>query len=68
MALNFYPPSSDAREDFCDSTTDGWVLQANALNFTCTAPPPPEPPTTTATPQPAPKPAATLLVTPRFTG
>ena len=40
VALNFYPPSSDARADFWDATTDGWVLQANALNFTCTTPRP----------------------------
>ena len=68
VALNFYPPSSDARADFWDATTDGWVLQANALNFTCTTPPPPEPPPTTTTPQPAPTPAATLILAPRFTG
>jgi len=73
VALNFFPPSSDARSDFWDATTDGFVLQANALNFACTSPPPPPteppPPPTTTTPQPPPTPAATLVVaTPRFTG
>jgi hypothetical protein len=29
--LNFYPPSSDAREDLWDSTTDGDLLMGNAL-------------------------------------
>lgn len=65
VALNFFPPSSDARDDFWDATTDGFVLQANALNFTCTAPPPP---TTTTPPTPVPTPAATLIMAPRFTG
>jgi hypothetical protein len=72
VAVNFYPPSSDARSDFWDATTDGWVLQANALNFDCGATPPPPTTTptttTTTTPQAAPTPAATLVVTPRFTG
>lgn len=33
VGLNFYPPSSDARSDFWDASTDGAVLMANALNF-----------------------------------
>lgn len=31
--LNFYPPSIDAREDFWDTTSDGAVIMANALNW-----------------------------------
>lgn len=33
VALNFYPPSSDARSDFWAATTDGGLIMANALNF-----------------------------------
>jgi hypothetical protein len=67
-ALNFYPPSSEIRDDFWDASTDGWVLQANALNFECTTPPtPPEPPAP-PTPEPTPTPAVTPVVAPRFTG
>jgi hypothetical protein len=33
VALNFYPPSSDARADFWDASTDGAALLANALWF-----------------------------------
>ncbi|MDR6120082.1 hypothetical protein QE370_003266 [Aeromicrobium sp. SORGH_AS981] len=32
--LNFFPPSSDARSDFWDASTDGTRLLANALNAT----------------------------------
>jgi len=31
--LNFYPPSSDARSDFWDATTNGSLLLANALTW-----------------------------------
>ena len=31
VSLNFYPPSSDARNDFWDATTDGGLILANAL-------------------------------------
>jgi hypothetical protein len=31
--LNFFPVSSDAREDFWDSSTDGALLMANALEY-----------------------------------
>jgi len=57
VGLNFYPPSSDASEDFWDATTDGFVLQANAVNFACGATPPPPPP------EPEP-----VVVEPTFTG
>ena len=30
-ALNFYPPSSNARSDFWEASTDGGRLMANAL-------------------------------------
>lgn len=33
VALNFYPPSSDSREDFWNVETDGTRLIANALRF-----------------------------------
>jgi hypothetical protein len=33
VGLNFFPPSSDARADFWDATTDGATLLANALLF-----------------------------------
>jgi hypothetical protein len=33
VGLNFYPPSSDARGDFWDASTDGATLLANALLF-----------------------------------
>lgn len=33
VGLNFYPPSSDIRSDFWDSSTDGATLLANALLF-----------------------------------
>jgi hypothetical protein len=33
VALNFYPPSSTARADFWDASTDGALLMANALWF-----------------------------------
>ncbi|HEY2432043.1 MAG TPA: HYR domain-containing protein [Vicinamibacterales bacterium] len=33
VGLNFYPPSSDARQDFWDASTDGARLMANALQF-----------------------------------
>jgi hypothetical protein len=68
VALNFYPPSSDARSDFWDATTDGFVLQANALNFTCTALPPEPPPPPTSTPTTTAPAPAVLVVAPRFTG
>lgn len=32
VGLNFYPPSSNARDDFWDANTDGALLMANALN------------------------------------
>lgn len=32
--LNFYPPSIDARDDFWNTTSDGDILMANALNWT----------------------------------
>lgn len=42
--LNFYPPSSDSRADFWNSSTDGAQLMANALLFTAgSASPVPEP-------------------------
>jgi hypothetical protein len=31
VGLNYYPPSSDARGDFWDASTDGDILMANAL-------------------------------------
>jgi hypothetical protein len=31
--LNFYPPSSDSRSDFWNSTTDGGLIMANSLNY-----------------------------------
>jgi len=44
VALNFFPPSSEASDDFWDATTDGWVLLANGATFGCaSAPAPPEP-------------------------
>ncbi|MEE2828078.1 MAG: MopE-related protein [Myxococcota bacterium] len=33
VALNFFAPSSDARSDFWDSSTDGGLLLANALSW-----------------------------------
>lgn len=33
VALNFYPPSSDIRSDFWNSSTDGVRLMTNALSF-----------------------------------
>ncbi|MCP4711813.1 MAG: DUF1565 domain-containing protein [Planctomycetes bacterium] len=33
LSVNFFPPSSDARSDFWDATTDGDILMANALNY-----------------------------------
>ena len=33
VALNFYPPSSDARPDFWSASTDGVTLMVNALLF-----------------------------------
>ena len=33
VALNFFPPSSDARSDFWDASTDGAALMKNALQF-----------------------------------
>ncbi|HTF90876.1 MAG TPA: hypothetical protein VK843_20820 [Planctomycetota bacterium] len=33
ISLNFFPPSSDVRSDFWDSTTDGDNLLANALSY-----------------------------------
>jgi hypothetical protein len=36
VALNFYPPSSDARSDFWVSSTDGAKLLVNALRFQAT--------------------------------
>jgi hypothetical protein len=33
VGLNFYPPSSDARNDFWNSRTDGAIIMANALNY-----------------------------------
>ena len=35
VALNFFPPSSDQRSDFWDSSTDGGLLMANALSYVC---------------------------------
>ena len=37
--LNFYPPSSDIRNDFWSSTTDGDLLMANAIDWTLNAVP-----------------------------
>lgn len=37
VGLNFYPPSSDARGDFWDLTTDGARLMANALLYVASA-------------------------------
>ncbi len=34
VSLNFYAPSSDARSDFWNASTDGDILMANALNYT----------------------------------
>ncbi|MEM9463516.1 MAG: DUF4215 domain-containing protein [Myxococcota bacterium] len=31
VSINFYPPSSDARNDFWDASTDGALILANAL-------------------------------------
>jgi hypothetical protein len=74
VGLNFYPPSSDIREDFWDASTDGWTLLANALGAGVTPPPPPSTSSTTSTTA-APQPTTTTvaaaspaLVTPRFTG
>jgi hypothetical protein len=39
VALNFFPPSSDARNDFWLATTNGGRLMANALNFAATPEP-----------------------------
>jgi len=33
VSLNFYPPSSNARSDFWDATTDGGLILANSLDF-----------------------------------
>jgi hypothetical protein len=33
VSLNFFPPSSDARADFWNASTDGARLLANSLNF-----------------------------------
>lgn len=33
VALNFYPPSSDVRVDFWNTTTDGALIMANALEY-----------------------------------
>lgn len=33
VGLNFYPPSTDARNDFWVASTDGGILMANALNY-----------------------------------
>jgi hypothetical protein len=33
VALNFYPPSSDIRDDFWSSSSDGALLMVNALEF-----------------------------------
>jgi hypothetical protein len=38
--LNFYPPSSDSRDDFWDSATDGDLIMANALRWVATYPGP----------------------------
>lgn len=65
VGLNFYPPSSDVRDGFWDASTDGWILQANALNFTCAASPPPVTPPSTPTFTVAPVP---VTVVPAFTG
>jgi hypothetical protein len=32
VGLNFYPPSSDVRNDFWNASTDGALIMANALN------------------------------------
>jgi hypothetical protein len=36
--LGFYPPSSDARFDFWDASTDGDIILANALYWVCAGP------------------------------
>ena len=33
VALNFYPPSSDVRNDFWNPATDGAIIMANALEY-----------------------------------
>jgi hypothetical protein len=39
VGLNFYPPSSDARSDFWDSSTSGGLLMANSLLWAGKVPP-----------------------------
>lgn len=36
IALNFYPPSNDSRDDFWLSSTDGDIIMANALKYCAT--------------------------------
>ena len=43
VGLNFYPPSSDVRPDFWNSSTDGATLMANALTFSAQTSAVPEP-------------------------
>ncbi len=38
--LNFYPPSSDVRSDFWQTSTDGDMIMANALDWVANAPDP----------------------------
>ena len=40
VGLNFFPPSSDARGDYWNTSTDGGVLMANALAHVMTPPGP----------------------------
>jgi hypothetical protein len=40
VGLNFYPPSSDARSDFWNASSDGALIMANALNHVANATPP----------------------------
>lgn len=41
VGLNFFPPSTDSRDDFWDAATDGAILMVNALNFVAGATPQP---------------------------
>jgi hypothetical protein len=63
VALNFFPPSSDERGDFWDSTTDGARLMANALGFVAGVASGPTP-TPTATPAATPTATPTAISTP----
>lgn len=48
VGLNLYPPSSDARSDLWDSSTDGALLMANALLWAASTGEPISPPTITS--------------------